>query len=74
MMRVGGRVDNVLVRERDAEVGHVATSLAPTPSTSLGGEALTSSHDEIFSHEVMLHILCLMYTYYITFHSIDKIF
>lgn len=41
------------VREREADLGRASTRFAPTPSTSLGADALTSS-DDIFSSEAVM--------------------
>ncbi|XP_063843484.1 uncharacterized protein LOC135090560 isoform X1 [Scylla paramamosain] len=40
-------------REREADLGRASTRFAPTPSTSLGADALTSS-DDIFSSEAVM--------------------
>lgn len=57
MMIVGGRVDRVgreHVRERAAEGGGSISSHVPAPTTPQGEDALSSSHDDIFTSEVMM--------------------
>lgn len=57
MMIVGGRSDRAgreHVRERDVEHGRAVGRNIASSTTPVGEDVLSSSHDDIFTSEVML--------------------
>ncbi len=66
MMIVGGRVDRVgrgHARERNVEEGDAIIRHTPGPSTSQGEDVLSSSHEGIFTSEVLMLYLLDYYVF-----------